>query len=223
MGRLANKLSGWSVYSTALAGQTPCFSTTPFKLIPTTTLNINARSLALSTPTPPSIVRKKLSPRVPAAVPAISVIQTNLFTYKYDLAPSKKKALSRSAIVGIAVGASIGGIFLVGLLATLIVNVRRRKREQRAMAAGSAFASGITSPVTAGGVSTYPTSVYSHATHQSPPPMGGMPYMPHSLAGAATVAGSPPLARNVTPQELPGTNVPFEQHPGFSPSGGRFD
>lgn len=190
--------------------------------MPTTTLNINARALALSTPTPPSIVGKTIKPRAPA-VPAVSVITTHLFTYKYDLAPQKVKPLSTGAIAGIVVGAGVGGIMIIGLLAGFIFRLRQKRREQRAMAAGSAFASRITSPVTGGGISTHPASVYSHATHQSPPPMGGMPYMPSSRVGTNNMAGNPPLASNVTPQELPGVNVPFEQHPGFSPSGGRFE
>ncbi|KAI4145310.1 MAG: hypothetical protein L6R39_003854 [Caloplaca ligustica] len=183
----------------------------------TTTLNINARSLAVSTPTAPSLSHKALRPRLPA----VSVITTHLFTYKYDLAPSKSHALATGAIVGIAIGAILGGLLLLTLLAAFIFNVRRRRREQRAMAAGSAFASGITSPITAGGLSTYPASVYSHPPPQNPP-MDAVAQMAPGRVGPSNRAGSPPVARNVTPQELPGAHVPFEQHPGFSPSGGRF-
>lgn len=94
---------GWSVYSTAFAGQTPCYTNPPTPLIPPT---------AAASATQGS---------------SIMVINTKLFTLQFPLQP-KKRGLSAGAKAGIAIGCIAGA-----LLAFAIAFIFIRKRRQNAL------------------------------------------------------------------------------------------
>lgn len=95
--------SDWSVYSTALAGETPCYSSANFAF------------------PPPTITSSK-------GGPSISVISAQQFTLRYPLTPAKS-APSKGAIAGAAVGSAAG----VGLiLIALVFIVRRHTANSRA-------------------------------------------------------------------------------------------
>ena len=95
--------SGWSVYTSTIAGHLPCYTTPALPLV---------------------------APSVPAAAagaPAPSVINNQLFTLRYPLT-QPSSALSSGAIAGVAVG-SIAG---VALFASAILFLMRRRRSRAA-------------------------------------------------------------------------------------------
>ena len=101
--------SGWSVYSSTIAGHIPCYTTPALPLV---------------------------APSVPAAAagaPSPSIISNQLFTLRYPLAQSSS-ALSSGAIAGIAVGA-IAGAALLAL--AMFFLVRRRRSHASAIRAAT--------------------------------------------------------------------------------------
>ena len=93
---------GWSIHTSALAGETPCVSSLSLPLVP------------------PTIIA---SPGVSA-----SAITNQLFTYKYALAAKPSNKLSSGAIAGTAIG-SISAIALT--LVIIILLIRRRHAKAR--------------------------------------------------------------------------------------------
>ena len=222
--QLISSTSGWSIYTSDLAGQTPCFTTTPLNLDVSTTLNINQRDNInpttfgpveppASTGGPQSLSRRQ-------NIAPVKIISTHLFTLKYNLKPPDK-TLSTGAKVGIAVGAGLGGILALFLLAILISRARRRGHERKLAPAGSALASsGIVSPRSP--VSNYPASNYSR-THTAVSERSGawtlpdqarlpmsprsveLPSQPSSAMAQPTQSTPPPnipVAKAIPPQEL---------------------
>jgi len=231
------------VYTSDLAGQTPCYTTTPLELATSTTLNINQRDVATLTPVTSGPVPTMLQKR--QSLQAVHVISTHLFTLRYNLVPAKKASLSQGAKAGIAVGATIGGLLIIGLLTFFFSRMMRRRRERRAAAAAAAFAanSGIASPMT--GYSTHPASTFhgqvgmnGHAGRFVP--QGMHPSMSNQTTKPSSRNGASPPPLNATPMELPaaepvaqptapppearagfqGGAGPLEQHPFYSPTGG---
>ena len=93
---------GWSIYTSAFAGETPCVSSLPLPLVPSATI---------------------ASPGISA-----SAITNQIFTFKYALAAKHSKTLSPGAIAGTAIG-SIAAIALT--LATITLLIRRRHAKAR--------------------------------------------------------------------------------------------
>ena len=98
--------SGWSVYTSALAGETPCYKTS---------------SLAVQFP----------NATLSASGASPSLIDTGVFTLRYALAPQEKSALSLGAKIGVAVGSAGGGAFILLALAIFVRKRRARKRAER--------------------------------------------------------------------------------------------
>ena len=183
------------------------------------------------------------------SLPAVKVISTHLFTLKYSLATKQKTSLSAGTIAGIAVGAAVAGLVIIGLLVFFFSRMTRRRRERRAAAAGAAFAasSGVASPMTQ--YSTHaPPSIFHGQTGMSsqyarsiPPDRTRSPISGPSSPSAPMTA-SPAL--HIAPMELPSTTetrapplpapppIPksgsanradsLERHPAYSPTGGNF-
>ena len=93
---------GWSIYTSALAGETPCVSSLSLPLVPRTVI---------------------ASPEVSA-----SAITNQPFTYKYALAAKPSNKLCPGAIAGTAIGC-ISATFL--FLAIMILLIRRRQAKAR--------------------------------------------------------------------------------------------
>lgn len=100
------------MYTSAVAGQTPCYTTPALPLVPAVTTSAKKRAV--------SPLRK----RAPAPA-GTSVISTELFTLRYPLA-KPKSGLATGAIVGIAVG-SFAFLVLVGMSFFLISRARKRR------------------------------------------------------------------------------------------------
>lgn len=96
--------SGWSVYTSALAGETPCYTTSSLAA-PNVTLTASGASM--------------------------SIINTEVFTLRYALAQQQQSALSLGAKIGIAVGAAGGGALALLALAIFVRKRRAQKRAQR--------------------------------------------------------------------------------------------
>lgn len=94
-----NKTSGWSIYTSAFAGFTPCVTSAP---------------VAFITPSSTSI-----------AGASVSVITNQLFTFKLPLA-AKSTKLASGTITGIAIG-SFSGLALALTAAALLLRNRRAK------------------------------------------------------------------------------------------------
>lgn len=94
--------SGWSVYSTAFAGQTPCYTNPPTPLIPPAVASATKGS-------------------------SISVINTKLFTLQFPLKP-KKRGISKGAKAGIAIACLIGALLA---LAIAFLFLRKRRNTLR--------------------------------------------------------------------------------------------
>ena len=99
--------SGWSFYTSALAGETPCYTTSSLAaLAPNVTLTASGASM--------------------------SIINTEVFTLRYALAQQQQQsALSLGAKIGIAVGAAGGGALALLALAIFVRKRRAQKRAQR--------------------------------------------------------------------------------------------
>ena len=98
--------SGWLVYTSPLAGETPCYTTS---------------SLAAQAP----------NVTLTASGASMSIINTEVFTLRYALAQQQQSALSLGAKIGIAVGAAGGGALALLALAIFIRKRRAQKRAQR--------------------------------------------------------------------------------------------
>lgn len=181
--------SGWSVYTSALAGETPCYKPS---------------SLAVQFP----------NATVSASGASASMIDTGVFTLRYALAPQQKPALSLGAKIGVAVGSAAGGAFAFLALSVFARKRRARKRAQRDEAtmpkpeSGSMYQRAYTGGAGAGsqtGLSELPSP---HQTIRPPTPP-----LPENWYAMP----SPP-PRPGTPMELAGSTYINEHHPAYGVS-----
>ena len=94
-----DKKSGWSIYTSAIAGSTPCVTSAPVAFITPSSTGIAGAS--------------------------VSVVTNQLFTFKYPLA-AKSTKLATGAIAGIAIG-SFSGLALALAATALLTRTRRAK------------------------------------------------------------------------------------------------
>lgn len=210
--------SGWSVYSTAFAGQTPCFTSPSTPLIP---------PAAAASATQGS---------------SISVINTKLFTLQFPLQP-KKGGLSAGVKAGIAVGCIAGA-----LLALAIPFIFLRKRLQNALLQRkpsphnpidgdqtaapprpmSPFAyvvpkrNSILSQqphAPLGHISELPSPPPDHQPEMGFPPLSQSPLLPPVISASPLqepqAAAPPPPPIRVAPAEMPGSTFINEHHPAY--------
>lgn len=97
--------SGWSVYTSALAGETPCYTTS---------------NVAVQSP----------NATLTASGASVSIISSEVFTLRYALTP-QQSALSLGAKIGVAVGAAGGAALALLALAIFIRKRRAQKRAER--------------------------------------------------------------------------------------------
>ena len=210
--------SGWLVYTTALyAGQTPCYSA-PGEALAAASLP------ALSQATP-------------------SILTTELFTLRYDLAPPSSPRLSSGAIGGIAVGGVAGSLGLGALVLFLRRKLQKRAARRRDASIVQRSPTDTAAPMThtlrstdhfpfvGGGSSagtpslapTTPRSKHSaaggilepHARPELPSlPMGGATW-PRGIPGPGGLQPETPR----TPVEMPGSSFLHEHHPVFDAGG----
>ena len=198
---------GWSIYTSDIAGQTPCYTT-------------------------PSIPIAAPSSSVPSNSPTPSIISTQLFTLRYDLG-SPETSLSNGAKAGIIVG-SIFGALLLAL--AIVVLVRRWQRHRQAIRDATMprsffdpqdYASQKSPPMS-------PQTAFSRArTISSPQTVTGsvIPELPSPPPPTSAVSPNgqnwptgalPPPAISSTPpppaMELPGSTFIHEHHPAFASS-----
>ena len=185
-----SRSSGWSVYTSALAGETPCYKTS---------------NLAIQFP----------NATQSASGAAASTMYTEVFTLRYALAPQSKSALSLGAKIGVAVGSAAGGAIAFLALAIFIRKRRARKRAQRDEAnmpkpeSESMYQRAYTGSQT--GLSELPSP---HTVRPHTPPL---PDYPHPMSSLLANQVLPP--RTMTPTELAGSTYINEHHPvyGVSP------
>lgn len=96
---------GWSIYSTSLGGETPCYSSL---LIP-----VSEPITALT------------SSNVQSAPTSTVIIVDQVFTYKFDLLQSASSGIGEAAKIGIGVGVGLGALLVLGLF-LLIRHYRSR-------------------------------------------------------------------------------------------------
>ena len=181
--------SGWSVYTSALAGETPCYKTS---------------SLAVQFP----------NATLSASGASASTIDTGVFTLRYALAPQQTPALSLGAKIGVAVGSAAGGAFALLALSIFVRKRRARKRAQRDEAnmpkpeSGSMYQRGYLGD---GGSQTGLSELPSPHGHQTiRPPTPPLPENWYAMP--------PPPARAGTPMELAGSTYINEHHPAYGVS-----
>lgn len=183
--------SGWSIYTTAFAGQTPCYSTPPLPLVPLTT-----------SPNP--------------ANASISIISTKVFTLAYALAPpSLGPALSAGAKAGIAIGALVGA--LAGLAIGFFILLRRRRAKASAKDEdGPAVTYTENRGSAALSNSTAPPEHISELP--SPGPSDGhSSWFPQPAVQPPPMSPTPSELPAQPPEELPGSTYMHEHHPAYSP------
>ena len=183
--------SGWEVYFTGFAAQTPCV-------------------------TKPSTI---LVPAITPTASKLAQITDHLFTRQFKLATDTKKSSGLSAGVkaGIAVGAS-GGSFLLAGLAFMIFRIKRNGAAANTpMSAQSAnmeetALSAVVSP-TAHELASPHSALNSPGSERNEWPMasGSPPTYDHILA-------RPLAGKSQVPQELPGSTFILEHHPAFASS-----
>lgn len=182
--------SGWSVYTSALAGETPCYKTS---------------SLAVQFP----------NATMSASGASASMIDTAVFTLRYALAPQQKPALSLGAKIGVAVGLTGGGAFALLALSICVRKRRARKRAQRDEAnmpqpeSGSMYQRGYNTGGSQTGLSELPSP---HQTIRPPTPP-----LPENWY-AMPPPPLPPPPRAGTPTELAGSTYINEHHPAYGVS-----
>ena len=180
--------SGWSVYTSALAGETPCYTTS---------------SLALQAPNVTST----------ASGASVSVINTEIFTLRYALKQPQQSSLSTGATVGIAVGVSCAGIIALLALAIFIRKRRAQKRAQRDEANMPKPESGNMYQRGSIGAQTAVSELPSPQMIRSPTPR-----LPENALWYHMPLGSHAPGRAMTPTELIGSTYINEHHPAYGVS-----
>lgn len=183
--------SGWSIYATAFAGQTPCYSTPPLPLIAPT-----------ASPNP--------------ANASISVISTKVFTLPYALAPpSIGPALSAGAKAGIAIGALVGALAAVAIGFFVLLRRRRNKAS-----ANDEFGPGATPTGNRDSAAfSNRTAPPEHISElPSPGPNDGRSsWFPQAMVPPPPLSPTPSELPAQPPEELPGSTYMHEHHPAYSP------
>ena len=140
------------------------------------------------------------------------MINTEVFTLRYALAPSKKSAIPLGAKIGIAVGAAGGGLVALLALAIFIRKRRAQKRAQREEA-------NMPKPESA--------SMYQHGYNGSQTGLSELPSPQHMRDHTPTLPDNAPWhtsplgshpARAMTPTELMGSTFINEHHPAYGVS-----
>ncbi|MCJ1460375.1 hypothetical protein MMC28_010755 [Mycoblastus sanguinarius] len=186
--------SGWSIYSSTLAGQTPCYTVPPLPLVPPTLTS-------------------------GASTASVSVIDTQLFSLKYALEPKTSSSLGTGAIAGIAVGGAAG----IALVATALLFLFRKRRARAQAAAESESTmvgteSSFGGPLKRGPISHDPNSSHGAVselpspTHSPNPEQGTWGSLP-----TPTSPKVPPAELAVPPSELAGSTFIHEHHPAYTP------
>lgn len=183
---------GWSIYGSALGGQTPCYS------VPSTTY----------------------VPAMTSTISGITIITGKVFTRKYDLVPPKT-GLSTGAKAGIAIGAVAGALALFTALLFSVLRKRRARRErEKATTAARGLVTeekGVSGTPVSGAQelpspNSQPASPSTvHTSWTSPPAPPGYIF---PFAEASRLPTPQPVGRPAS--ELPGSTFIHEHHPAFS-------
>ncbi|KAL9629170.1 MAG: hypothetical protein Q9164_006991, partial [Protoblastenia rupestris] len=176
--------SGYSIYTSAIAGATPCFTTPLLPLVPP-----DATSNA-----------------------AVSIINTQLFALQYSLVPaSQSSSFPTGAIAGVAVG---GFAILACLLGFTFFFVRKRRRagrlaQEQNATNGRAIESAFTGPAGRGSLSHGP----SNGPSELPSPQSAtLPDTPLWMT-MPPVPPLKPQAPPGPPRELEGDTYIHAHHP----------
>ena len=187
-------ISGWSIFTSTIAGQTPCFTVLPTVL------------------TAPSITG--LRRRAPISV----VVTTQLYTLKYALSP-QRSSFSKGAIIGIAVG--VGIVVLLGILAVIVaVRKRRNKNKERGLSEGAIIGDGSHTGENRFATLYHPDihEMPSPSTTTGPqlsPMADAQEYWGHQAILERPVI-TPIIQRPATPQEMLASTHIYEHHPAFN-------
>ncbi|MCJ1463221.1 hypothetical protein MMC07_001826 [Pseudocyphellaria aurata] len=191
-----NPSSGWSIYTSAFAGQTPCYSNPPLPLIPPTT-----------SPNP--------------ANASISVISTKIFSLAYALAPppSLGPSLSSGAKAGIAIGVLVGALAAVAI--SFFVLLRRRRAKASAKASANDEAGPVVASTEYRNSATLSNAIppQEHISELPSPGImdGRSSWFPQSPAQPPPISPIASALPAQPPEELPGSTYMHEHHPAFSP------
>lgn len=202
-----NNNSGFSLYSQAVIGQTPCYTVLP------TDLNPNAASAAIS-----SISAQIAATASPSSTPTISVQVVTNEVFALSLPHTSHKSLSLSTQIGVGVGAGVGGLLLLLLLgwAFSLWRKLRGERDQNRLSAGPG--SGLTPiasvSLNSGSMSQQPSlpSTGPSPPIPSPPEMQHRSYPPWVPYGSS---GAQQPYQQTYPQPQPGQL--WQQTPGSAP------
>jgi len=200
--------SGWAPFTSALAGQTPCYTSVGVPIVAQSSASVSSGS---SSP---------------------SIITDRLFTLQYQLATEQSSSLGGGAIAGIAIG-SIAGVLLLGVLALLLFRHRQRRAQEIRNSTLPRAQTGELpqefSPTKAEARRSHSRNMSEHTTAarsdyarteyrselpspppRSPPLQSGF-YPPQSPVGSTLGRSSPVQVQS--PQELPGSTTLHEHHP----------
>ncbi|CAD6590870.1 MAG: hypothetical protein ASARMPRED_005088 [Alectoria sarmentosa] len=180
--------SGWSIYTSALAGETPCYTTS---------------SLAVQYP----------NVTMTASGASVSTINTEVFTLRYALKQQQQSALSLGAKIGIAVGAAGGAALALLALAIFIRKRRAQKRAEREEANMPKPESGNMYERGYNGSQIALSELPSPQTIRPPTPP-----LPDNAMWHTLPLGSHAPGRVMTPTELAGSTYINEHHPAYGVS-----
>ena len=181
--------SGWSVYTSALAGETPCYTTS-------------------------SIPAQLANATLTASGASASIISTEVFTLRYALTQQQQhSALSLGAKIGIAVGAAGGGALALLALAIFIRKRRAQIRAQREEANMPKPESGNMYQRGYNGSQAALSELPSPQTIRPPTPP-----LPENALWFNMPLGSHTAVRAMTPTELMGSTYINEHHPAYGVS-----
>lgn len=181
--------SGWSIYSSAFAGRTPCYSTPAESIIP-------------------PLAATSARDEVP-----ISVITNKIFTLKYALQP-QKRGLGAPQKAAIGIGASFGLLVIVALI--FIFYRRRGNRLARDRVLSGSTAVAVTGDNRNSKLSQNFTPPQHLSELPSPPFASEMPVPEESQwLSAPPIIIMEPVRAN-SPVEMPGSTYLDEHHPAYS-------
>lgn len=177
--------SGWSIYTSALAGETPCYTRSSLaNQFPNATLTASGASA--------------------------SIISSEVFTLRYALTQKQQSALSVGAKIGIAVGAAGGGTLALLALAIFVRNRRAQKRAQQEEANMPKPESGDMYQRGYNGSQAALSELPSPQTIRPPTPP-----LPENALWFNMPLGSHAPGRAMTPTELMGSTYINEHHPAY--------
>lgn len=195
---LLTRISGYSVYYSAMGAVTPCFSKPAKAYLPAST----------------------------ASGSGVVVVTDAVFSRRYALVGSQNHDLSSGAIAGIVIGAFACVVGIPALIITLLRRHRRKQQTPMTQIDSTNLTYPSTNPALGsqqrmsqtaitGTIQSVQELASPEAGSKTPAAFKGYPFPP---MGAASAHEAPDSSLSSIPVEMPGSTYPHEHHPAHNGS-----